>query len=76
MNKVYPTYYISVWPSFENRNASGWKFNYTQTSAETHQKCVWIFNDATLFGYLGVETQKVCLRQINFFHHISCLRNL
>ena len=40
----------------ENRNASGWKCNYTQTLTETHQKCVWIFNDATLFGYLSVET--------------------
>ena len=48
MNIVYPTNF-SAWLSFENRNASGWKFNYTQTFAETHQKCVWIFNDATLW---------------------------
>ena len=45
-----------AWPSFENRNASGWKFKYTQTFAETHQKFVWIFNDATLFGYLSAGT--------------------
>ena len=39
-------------------------------------KSVFEYLMMQLFGYLSVETQKVCPRQINFDYRISCLRNL